>query len=67
MPLRNQDNPIVVIWKEKGKVEWETWIKYNEVVADVDNGHISHDLASTWIRSQDEFALGSNLKLEGSE
>ena len=48
MSLRDQDDPNVMIWKEKGEVEWETWIK-DDIDSDIDGGHISHDLASTWI------------------
>ena len=49
MTLRDQDDPIVVIWEEECEVQWEAWIKYDEVVANVDSGHISRDLASTQI------------------
>ena len=54
MSLRDQDNPIIVIWKEESKVKWEPWVKYDEVVMDIDNRHISCDLASTWRKSQDD-------------
>ena len=37
------------VGKEEHEVQWETWIEYDKVVADVDSGHISCDLASTWI------------------
>ena len=49
MPLRDQNDPIVMIRKQEGKIERETWIKDDEVVVDEDGGHISCDLASTWI------------------
>ena len=58
VPLRNEDNPVIVVWEEKGEVKRETWIEDNEVVTNVDSGHISHDLASTQIRSQVNLALG---------
>ena len=45
--LWNKDNPVVVIGEEKGKVEGNTWVKDNKVVAYVDSGHILHNLAST--------------------
>ena len=49
MSLRDEDDPVIVVWEEKGEVERETWIEDDEVVADVDNRHIPRDLASTWI------------------
>ena len=49
MSLRNQDDPIVVIWKEESKVEGKTWVKDNKVIVYVDSGHIPHDLASTQV------------------
>ena len=49
MTLRNENDAVIMIWEQKGKVEWETWVKDNEVVMDVDSGHISCDLASTQI------------------
>ena len=47
MSLGNKDDPVVVIGEEEGKVEGESWIKDDEVVADIDSGHVLHDLAST--------------------
>ena len=35
--------------QEECEVQQEAWIKYDEVVANVDSGHISCDLASTQI------------------
>ena len=49
MSLWDKDDPVIVIGKEEGEVEWETWIEDNEVVTDEDSGHISCDSASTWI------------------
>ena len=49
MPLRNQDDPVVVIRKEESEFKRETWIKDNKVVVYVDCGHIPRDLASTRI------------------
>ena len=45
--LGNEDNPVVVIGKQKGELQGETWIKDNKVVAYKNHGHILHDLAST--------------------
>ena len=45
MTLGNQDDPVIVKWKEEGKVQGESWIKYNEVGANIDHGHIPEDLA----------------------
>ena len=63
----NEGDPIVVIWEEECKVRKEAWIKYDEVVANVDSRHISCDLASTWIWSQDKLYLDPTLKHKGSE
>ena len=71
MSLRDQDNPVVVIWKQKGEVEWKSWIKYDKVVTDEDSGHISCDLASTWMKSQDNEYLdlteAQRLKERGTQ
>ena len=47
MTLRNENDPVIMIGKEKGKVERETWVEDNKVVAYEDSGHILRDLAST--------------------
>ena len=47
MPLRDQDDPIVIVRKEEGKFEREPWVKDNEVVVYEDCWHILRDLAST--------------------
>ena len=47
MTLGNKDDPVVVIGKEKGEFERETWVEDNKVVAYIDSGHIPRDLAST--------------------
>ena len=57
MALRDKYDPIIVIWEQEGKVEWEAWIKYDKVIMDVNSGHISCDLASTQIWSQDDLYL----------
>ena len=49
MTLRDEDNPVVMIRKEKGKVKREAWVKDDKVVAYEDSGHILHDLASTQV------------------
>ena len=49
MSLWNEDDPVIVIWEEEGKVEGKSWIKDDKVVVYVDSGHISRDLASTQI------------------
>ena len=46
-----------MIQEQEGKVEWKAWIKDDEVVVNIDSGHISCDLASTQIRSQDKLYL----------
>ena len=45
MSLWDQDNPIVVIREQEGKIEGEAWVKEDKVVVYVDSGHILHDLA----------------------
>ena len=57
MSLRNEDDPVIMTREEESEVEWKTWIEDNEVVAYEDSGHISRDLASTQIRSQDDLYL----------
>ena len=49
MTLGNEDNPIILIWEQKGEVQGKTWIKYDEVVAYKDCQHILRDLASTQV------------------
>ena len=63
MPLRDQDNPIVMIREEKREVKWKSWIEDNKVIVDEDSGHISHDLASTWIESQDNFGTWTDFEV----
>ena len=47
--LGNENNPVIVIGKQKGKLQGETWIEDNEVVAYKNCRHILHDLASTQV------------------
>ena len=47
MSLGNQDDPIIVVWKEESEVKRKTWVEDNKVVAYIDSGHIPRDLAST--------------------
>ena len=68
MSLRDEYDPVIVIGKQEGEFEQETRIEYDEVVTNVYSGHISHDLASTWIQSQDKLYLDpaetQRLKIE---
>ena len=46
MSLRDQKDPVVVIWKEEGKSQWVDRVEDDEVVRDLDDGatrHISRD------------------------
>ena len=47
MSLGNQDDPVVIIGEEEGKVKGKAWVKDNKVIAYEDSGHILCDLAST--------------------
>ena len=50
--LRYQENPVISIWKEKGKVEWIDGVKDDKVVSYLDDRatwHISRDRACTRI------------------
>ena len=57
--MSHKDNvtSYLYLYRNKGEFKWETWIKDDKVVMDVDCGHISCDLASTWIWSQDKLYL----------
>ena len=48
MPLRDQQDPVVTVWKEEGESQGIARVKYNEVVRDLHywtTGHISRDNA----------------------
>ena len=46
MTLGNEDNPIVLVWKQESELQGETWIEDDEVVAyEHSGGHILRDLA----------------------
>ena len=49
MTLGDKNDPVVVIKKQKGKVQRKAWIKDDEVVAYENCGHILGDLASTQV------------------
>ena len=49
MALGNENNPVIVMRKQEGKFERETWIKNDEIVVHEDGGHILCDLASTQV------------------
>ena len=52
MALRYQENPVITVWKEKGKVERIDGVKDDEVVCylnDRATWHISRDRACTRI------------------
>ena len=49
MSLWNKDNPVIVIWKEEGKVKGESWIEDDEIVVYIDSGHILRNLANPQI------------------
>ena len=57
MTLRDKYDPVIMIWKEEGKVQRESWVKDNEVVTYEDRGHILRDLASTQVYSQGKLHL----------
>ena len=46
MTLRDQKNPVITIWEEKGKSQRIDRVEDDEVMCDLDDGttgHISHD------------------------
>ena len=52
MSLRDQKDPIVLVWEEKGKTKWVSRVKDDKVVCNLDDRaawHISHGRAYTWI------------------
>ena len=52
MTLGYKKNPVVMIWKEKGKSQWVDGVKDDKVVRDLDNraaGHISCEKTRTRI------------------
>ena len=49
MTLGNEDDPVIMIGKEKSKVKRETWVKDDKVIVYEDSGHILCDLASTQV------------------
>ena len=49
MALRDENDPVVVIGKQEGKFERETWVKDDKVGVYEGGGHILHDLASTQV------------------
>ena len=52
MALRDQKDPVVVIWKEKGKSQWVVGVKDDKVMCNLDDGttgHKSCDNTCTWI------------------
>ena len=57
MTLRDEYNTVVEIWKQEGKVEWKAWIKYDEVVTNVNCGHKPCGLALYMGKSQDDLYL----------
>ena len=52
MALRDQKDPVVVIWKEEGKSQWVVGVEDDKVMRDLNNGttgHISCDDTCTRI------------------
>ena len=47
MTLGDQDNPIVVVREQEGKLQGESWIEDDKVMAYEDRGHVLRDLAGT--------------------
>ena len=52
MTLRDQKDPVVTIWKEKGEAQGIDRVKDDKVMCDLNyttTGHISRDNVCTWI------------------